>query len=104
MHWLVFLCLVSSSGSRLLEIDGDEDSNVRMVEMREVQGDVGMMIGLQSVVKARIEKMEKDMGDMGKVKQGFLSLQTFFEKIFKLSLKKYFEVFELRIYCTAEGS
>ena len=46
------------------------------------------------------------------LKQGFLSLQTFFEKnlqtffekIFKLSLKKYFEVFELRIYCTAEGS
>ena len=39
--------------------------------MREVQGDVGMMIGLQSVVKARIEKMEKDMGDMGKVEEAW---------------------------------
>ena len=61
MHWLVFLCLVSSSRSRLLEIDGDEDSNDRVVGMRGVQGDVGMIIGLQSVVKARIDNMEKDM-------------------------------------------
>ena len=29
--------------------------------MRGVQGDVGMIISLQSVVKARIDNMEKDM-------------------------------------------
>ena len=72
MHWLVFLCLVSSSRSRLLEIDGDEDSNVRVVrDMRGVQGDVGMIIGLQSVVKVRIEKMEKDMEVRSKVEEAW---------------------------------
>jgi len=71
MHWLMFLCLVGSTRTRLLEIDGDGDRNVGVVDLSEVQGDVGIIIGLQSLVKARIENMVKDMEDRGKVEEAW---------------------------------
>ena len=73
MHWLMFLCLVGSTRTRLLEIDGDGDRNVGVVDLSEVQGDVGIIIGLQSLVKARIENMVKDMEDRASLQTDRLS-------------------------------
>ena len=61
VHWLVFVCLFGSGRSRLLEIDGGGDKDLGVLDISGVQGDVGIIIGLQSVVKARLENMEKDM-------------------------------------------
>lgn len=52
--------IVTSVGARLMEFNS-QTAEVDGDVYADIKGDVGIMIGLQSIVKARLDGMEKEM-------------------------------------------